>query len=41
VGDFQVLLLDDISEEELPAWRDQLFAQLIEANTAEEPAILG
>ncbi|APD47172.1 hypothetical protein KQ302_11005 [Synechococcus sp. CS-602] len=44
-GNFVVVdsgsVLDDISEEELPAVADQLFAQLIEANTAEEPRDIG
>jgi len=35
------LVMDDISEEELPAVADQLFAQLIEVNTAEDPRDIG
>jgi hypothetical protein len=44
-GNFAVVdagsVLDEISEEELPAVADQLFAQLIEVNTAEEPRNIG
>jgi len=44
-GNFVVVdagsVLDDISEEELPTVADQLFAQLIEVNTAEEPRDIG
>jgi hypothetical protein len=44
-GNFVVVdsgsVLDDISEEELPAVADQLFAQLIEVNTTEEPRDIG
>ncbi|MCP9827137.1 hypothetical protein KBZ19_01355 [Synechococcus sp. L2F] len=44
-GNFAVVdagsVLDEISEEELPALAEQLFAQLIEANTAEEPRNIG
>lgn len=44
-GNFVVVdsgsVLDDISEEELPVVADQLFTQLIEVNTAEEPRNIG
>jgi hypothetical protein len=44
-GNFVVMdagsVLDDISEEELPTVADQLFAQLIEVNTPEEPRDIG
>jgi hypothetical protein len=44
-GNFVVVdagsVLDDISEEEMPAVADQLFAQLVEVNTAEDPRDIG
>lgn len=44
-GNFVVVdagsVLDHISEDELPAVADQLYAQLIEVNTAEEPRDIG
>lgn len=44
-GNFVVVdagsVLDDVSEDELPKVADQLFAQLIEVSTAEEPRDIG
>lgn len=44
-GNFVVVdagsVLDNVSEDELPKVADQLFAQLIEVNTAEEPRDIG